>query len=102
VEKIKEGNVPAGIELAGDLLALGFILRASIAGPSEGWANDLISFAFSGGYGTVLLLVLSWIADQVFLRNTTDKTRMEQNNHAAVVVKMAIKVGFAIVISVVI
>jgi uncharacterized membrane protein YjfL (UPF0719 family) len=62
IEKIKIDSDPGGgIAMAGVMIAIGFILRASIAGPSKLFGLGLWEFAVSA-VGGILLLILFKIA----------------------------------------
>lgn len=100
---VKEGNVAAGIFLAAKFIALGLILRASIAGPSLGWSDDIASFSISAVAGVIILLFFNRIADWIFLPNSEDKEQIEvTKNSAAMILAAGIEVGLAAVVSVLI
>ena len=100
IENVRDGNVAAGLMLGGMLVAFGFILRSSIAGPSAGWVDDLSAFGFSAFAGLVLLLLLQWPIDRVFLPGTTLRQEIETDrNAAAIAVVVSVKVALALVIA---
>jgi len=100
---IRDGNVAAGAMLAAMLVAFGFILRASVAGPFTAWVPDLIGFAVSAVCGIALLLALQWPIDRLFLPGTTLKQEIEgDRNVAAIAVAGSVKVALALVIGVVV
>ncbi len=100
VEGVRDGNVAAGLMLAGMLVAYGFILNSSLMGPFTDWAQDLTSFAASTGMGLVLLLLLQWPIDRLFLPGKTLRELIETDrNAAAVAVAVAVKIALALVIS---
>ena len=99
-DEIKKGNAAAGIALAGMLIALGIILRASIAGPSAGWTADFISFGIYTLYGIVLLLIFKKAVDRFLLPGTPIAVEVERDrNVAALAVTEAGIIAVAIVIS---
>jgi len=103
IEQIRGGNPAAGLMLGGMLVALGFILSASIAGPELGWAVDLQGFALSASMGIALLLLMQWPIDRLFLPATTLRQEIETDrNAAAIAVAVAVKIALALVISAVI
>lgn len=99
LDGVRSGNVAAGMMLGGMLLAFGFILKASLAGPFTGWAPDLTAFAASAVMGVLLLLLLQWPIDRLFLPGTTLRHEIETSpNPAAIVVAVSVKVALAVVI----
>lgn len=103
IEQIRAGNTAAGLMLAGMLVSYGLILWSSIAGPSLGWEVDLMSFVASVAMGVLLLIILQWPIDRLFLPGTTFRAEIEESqNHAAIVVAVAVKVALALVISTVV
>jgi uncharacterized membrane protein YjfL (UPF0719 family) len=86
--------------LAGTLIAFGFILSASLTGPSLGWSEDLSGFGLSAASGLVLLLALQWPIDRIFLPGITLRQAIEtERNLAAVAVTVAVKTALALVIA---
>ncbi|MBI9086924.1 MAG: DUF350 domain-containing protein [Desulfobacterales bacterium] len=99
-DEIEKGNAAAGIALAGMLIALGIILRASIAGPSVNWTADLISFGLYTVYGIVLLLIFNKAIDRFLLPYTNIAVEVERDrNIAALALTEAAVIAVAIVIS---
>lgn len=99
-DEIQKGNVAAGIALAGMLIAIGIILRASIAGPSVNWTVDLISFGLYTVYGIVLLLIFKMAIDRFLLPHTKIAVEVERDrNIAALALTEAAVIAVAIVIS---
>ena len=99
-DEIKKGNEASGIALAGMLIALGIILRASIAGPATGWAADFISFGLHTVYGIVLLLIFKKAVDWLLLPGTSISVEVERDrNVAALALTEAGIIAVAIVIS---
>lgn len=100
VEEVRDGNVAAGLMLSGMLVAFGFILNASLMGPFVGWTEDVLAFATSAGMGVVLLMLLQWPIDRLFLPGTTLRKEIEETrNPAAIAVTVAVKIALALVIS---
>ncbi|UCD31868.1 MAG: DUF350 domain-containing protein [Desulfobacterales bacterium] len=98
--EIKKGNAAAGTALAGILIALGVILRASIAGPTMGWAEDFLSFGLYTLYGIVLLLAFRKAIDKFLLPSTSIEIEVERDqNVAALSLTQAGIIAIAIVIS---
>jgi uncharacterized membrane protein YjfL (UPF0719 family) len=68
VTAVKRGNEGAGVAVAGILIALGVILRASIAGPFLGWAASFRALALYAVGGIVFLVVFQEIFAYVFVK----------------------------------
>jgi uncharacterized membrane protein YjfL (UPF0719 family) len=100
VQGVREGNVAAGLMLGGMLVAYGFILNSSLMGPFTAWVPDLISFGVSTAMGLVLLLLLQWPIDRLFLPGKSFRDAIETDrNAAAIAVAVAVKIALALVIS---
>ncbi|MDM8553622.1 DUF350 domain-containing protein [Desulfococcaceae bacterium HSG7] len=98
--EIKKGNVAAGVALAGVLIALGIILRASIAGPSVGWGADILSFFLYTLYGIALLLLFRKAIEWFLLPGACFATEVARDkNVAAVVLTQAAMIAIAVIIS---
>lgn len=94
------GNIAAGISVCGLLIALGLILRASIAGPFISWTDDIKSFGESVAFGIVALLILRILIDKTFLPHTNLKTEIVRDkNAAALVLTESVVIGCAIIIA---
>lgn len=99
-DEIQKANPASGIALAGMLIALGVILRSSVAGPSAGWTADLISFGIYTLYGIILLLIFKKAVDIFLLPGTTVAVEVERDrNVAALVLTESGIIAVAIVIS---
>jgi uncharacterized membrane protein YjfL (UPF0719 family) len=99
IKEIVQGNVSAGIVLAGNFISLGFIMRTSVSGAFTGWANDLISFALSAVSGVIFLILFQWIADLLFLPSTKEQQQIVDNkNNAAALIIAGIQVGLSIIV----
>lgn len=98
--EIEKGNPAAGTALAGMLIALGIILRSSIAGPAVGWAADFISFLLYTVYGIVLLLIFRKAVDWFLLPGASMAEEVERDqNVAALALTESSIIAVAIVIS---
>ena len=103
IELVRQGNAAAGLMLGSMLVAFGFIMRASIAGPSAGWQQDLVAFGVSAGGGIALLLLFQWPIDRLFLPGITFREAIERDgNVAAISVAAAVKIALAIIIAAVV
>ncbi|MBT4511076.1 MAG: DUF350 domain-containing protein [Chloroflexi bacterium] len=99
-EEVKAANPAAGLAVGCMLVALGVLLRASIAGDFQGWMVDIKSFALSTANGILLLLIFRKVIDWLFLPNTTLRVEVEKKrNVAAVAVTQACILALAIIIA---
>lgn len=101
VKNIREGNAAAGLMLGGMMVAMGFILKGAISGPSIGWIPDLQAFGISLINSIALLLVIfHQFVDRIFLPGTTIRTEIERDkNISAISVVVAVKIAMALFIS---
>lgn len=99
VALIKEGNLSAGIAIAGLLISYSLILRVSIAGDFAGWLVSLETFAVTAAIGMAGLLFFQKFADILFLPKSHFSENLERNNIAAVIVVQAITIALSLVIS---
>jgi len=99
IKEIVQGNVSAGIILAGNFVSLGFIMRTSVSGAFTGWANDILSFSISAVTGVVFLILFQWIADLLFLPSTKERQQIVDNkNSAAALIIAGIQTGLSIIV----
>lgn len=99
-DEIKQNNLAAGIGLAGILVALGIILKSSLAGPFTGWVNDIVGFFAYTVFGMILLLGFSALVDRFLLPTTNIATEIkEDQNVAALVVVQATLIAVALIIA---
>lgn len=102
-KEIADGNSSAGLSLAAALVALGFVLRASVAGPFNGWGQDILAFVLSAVYGMLLLLVFTKLSDWLLLPKTTLSEEVARDrNVAAVAVTHGVLIAVAVMIGAVI
>ncbi|MCD4817075.1 MAG: DUF350 domain-containing protein [Candidatus Cloacimonetes bacterium] len=100
IEEIKQGNASAGIMSAGISIALGILLKKSIAGPFVSWSADLISFALNALIGIVALFILIPLVDKLFLPHTTINIEIKRDKNISVVlVASCLNIGFAMLIA---
>lgn len=99
-KELKEGNKSAGALFFGMLVALGVILSTAVTGNFLDWFHDLNAFCADSTKGIVVLVVLSFVIDKIFLPNTDIRTEVERDkNVAATTLVAALKIGFAMVIA---
>jgi uncharacterized membrane protein YjfL (UPF0719 family) len=97
VEKVGRGSTGAGVAVAGVLIALGVILRQSIAGPFLGWPASLAGFALYAAVGIVLLTIFQEVFNSCLVRRLRIEDRYD--NLATSSVVACGQVGIAVVIS---
>ena len=103
IEEVRANNASAGLMLAGMVIALGWIIKASIVGDFHGWSQDLSTFGVSVVIGIILLLLFTVPVDKLFLPGTTIRTEIERDqNVAAIAVTVGVKVSVALVIGAVV
>ena len=99
-DEIKQNNPAAGIGLAGILIALGIILKASLSGPFTGWINDIVGFLIYTVFGMILLIGFTALVDRFLLPTTNIATEVkEDKNVAALVLVQATIIAVALIIA---
>jgi len=68
VDGVKRGSEGAGVAVAGILIALGVILRASVAGPFLGWAPSFEALGLYAAGGILFLVLFQEIFAYVFVK----------------------------------
>ncbi|HST62479.1 MAG TPA: DUF350 domain-containing protein [Longimicrobium sp.] len=100
VEEVRKGNDAAGVMVASMLIGLGVVLSASVSGDFTGWGSDLAAFGLAAAVGVVLLLVLLWPVDRLFMAGTNLRAEIERDrNVAAVSVVAGVQVALALFIA---
>lgn len=94
-----DGNMSAGITVAGLLIAYSLILRSSVSGEFTGWAESLGWFGISAISGMAALILFEKIADWIFLPKTEIADDIHCNNTAAVIIVQAIIISLGLIIS---
>ena len=68
LEGVRSGREGAGVAVAGVLIALGVVLRASIAGPFLGWAASFRAIGLYAAGGILFLVLFQEIFAYVFVK----------------------------------
>jgi uncharacterized membrane protein YjfL (UPF0719 family) len=98
--EIKDGNVAAGVFLAGVLVPLGIIIRSNLLGPSQGFVFDITLFAAYMAFSLLLLVVCSFGVDRILLpRTTIQEVVASKHNVAGVLIGVAVNVMVALVVA---
>jgi uncharacterized membrane protein YjfL (UPF0719 family) len=98
-DALRDGNLSAGITVAGLLVAYSIILRSSIAGDFVGWAESLGWFLISAASGMLFLLVFGKVTDWIFLPKTKLEEQIREGNTAAAILVQGLVIALSIVIS---
>lgn len=98
--EIENGNIAAGVFLAGVLIPLGIIIRANILGPSIGLVYDVILFLAYMLFSLVLLVLFSIVFDYLLLPQATVQETVEtKRNVAGITVGATVNVLVALVVA---
>ncbi|SPF45932.1 conserved membrane hypothetical protein [Syntrophobacter sp. SbD1] len=95
-----KGNLAEGIDMAGVLIAISIILRASIAGPFTGWIPGLEGFGVYFVLGLLALFIFKALAEKIFMPKVSYADEMDvQRNEAVAVFIAGIQIGVAVFIA---
>ena len=95
-----KGNVAEGIDMAGILIAISIILRASIIGPFTGWIPGLVGFGIYLVLGLVALFIFKDLARKIFMPRVSYADEMDkQRNEAVAVLAACIQISVAVFIA---
>jgi uncharacterized membrane protein YjfL (UPF0719 family) len=95
-----KGNIAEGIDMAGVLIAVSIILRASIIGPFTGWISGLREFGIYLVLGLLALFVFKYLAEKIFMPRVSYANEMDVRRNEAVAVFMAcIQISVAVFIA---
>jgi len=67
LEEIEQDNVPAGVALGANLIAIGIVMLRALGGGFVGWQHDLITCLFDAVFGFAVFFALRILVDRVFL-----------------------------------
>lgn len=87
--EIRNGNVAAGIAVGARLLAIGLLLKAAISGDASRFATDITLFGVWYVFGLVMMAVVSWVADLLFLPGLRIREAIVEHRNAAASAKIA-------------
>ncbi len=95
-----KGNIAEGIDVAGILIAISIILRASIIGPFTGWIPGLEGFGMYLALGIVALFVFKFLAQKMFMPKVSYADEMDkQRNEAVAILAACIQISVAVLIA---
>ncbi|MGO8945340.1 MAG: DUF350 domain-containing protein [Syntrophobacteraceae bacterium] len=95
-----KGNIAEGIDVAGILIAISIILRASIIGPFTGWIPGLEGFGIYLALGILALFVFKVLAQKMFMPKVSYADEMDkQRNEAVAILAACIQISVAVLIA---
>jgi uncharacterized membrane protein YjfL (UPF0719 family) len=95
-----KGNIAEGVDMAGVLIAISIILRASIIGPFTGWTVGLRGFSICLAQGLAALFVFKALAEKIFMPRVSYAAEMDvQRNEALAVFIACIQISVAVFIA---
>jgi uncharacterized membrane protein YjfL (UPF0719 family) len=95
-----KGNIAEGVDMAGMLIAISIILRASIIGPFTGWIPGLEGFGIYLALGLLALFVFKALAKKIFMPGASYADEMDrQRNEAVAVLAACIQISVAVFIA---
>ena len=95
-----KGNIAEGVDVAGILIAISIILRASIIGPFTGWIPGLQEFGIYLALGLLALFVFKALARKIFMPRVSYADEMDKQRNEAVAIFVAcIQISVAVFIA---
>jgi uncharacterized membrane protein YjfL (UPF0719 family) len=95
-----KGNIAEGIDVAGVLIAISIILRASIIGPFTGWIPGLEGFGMYLVLGLLTLFIFKYLARKIFMPRVSYADEMDkQHNEAVAILAACIEISVAVFIA---
>lgn len=97
---LADGNMAAGLAFAGNLIGLGLILAAAIAGPFVDWKTSIGIFAIDAVMGAAFLIAFRLVVEKLLLRSgRLDKVIGTDANIAAGAIEAAAVVSVGTVVA---
>jgi len=95
-----KGNIAEGVDVAGVLIAISIILRASIIGPFTGWIPGLEGFGMYLVLGLLTLFIFKYLARKIFMPRVSYADEMDkQHNEAVAILAACIEISVAVFIA---
>jgi uncharacterized membrane protein YjfL (UPF0719 family) len=95
-----KGNIAEGVDVAGVLIAISIILRASIIGPFTGWIPGLEGFGMYLALGLLTLFIFKYVAQKIFMPRVSYADEMDkQRNEAVAILAACIQISVAVFIA---
>ncbi|MFC1850692.1 DUF350 domain-containing protein [candidate division CSSED10-310 bacterium] len=98
-KEIEADNVPAGVAMGGNIIAIGIILLKSLKGDFEGWLSNITDFFILAAVGFVVLFIIRLVFDWMMLPRATltHEIAVDRNINAAYL-ESTVLIGTAVVI----
>jgi uncharacterized membrane protein YjfL (UPF0719 family) len=95
-----KGNIAEGIDMAGGLIAISIILRASVMGQFTGWIPGLQGFGIYLALGLLVLFVFKALVGKIFMPRVSYADQMDiQRNEAVAVFTACLQISVAVFIA---
>lgn len=95
-----KGNTAAGMDVAGMLIALAIVLRASVAGPFTGWLPGMKGFALYTIGGLIALTIFRFLAARLFVPGVSfDREIAVERNLSVATLSSVVQVALALIIA---
>lgn len=99
-DEISKGNPAAGLKLGGLMVAIAVAIHGAIATDFVSWQYNLSILAVEGVIAVVLMMIISYTVDRLFLPNTTIETEIVRDKNVAAISKVvALQIAAALCIS---
>lgn len=85
LDEIERDNVPVGVALGGNLIAIALVMLRAIGGEFHGWEESLILFLVDAVFGFFVFFALRVMVDRIFLPGSRleEEIRRDRNINAA-------------------
>ncbi|GGJ93236.1 hypothetical protein GCM10010123_23870 [Pilimelia anulata] len=101
-ERIAGGSLPAAIEVAGVLTALGIVVREGVAGDFDTWGASVARFGATVVLAVAALYAFRWLIDRLVLRGLTVRATQNADNPVAATLLAGLLVGAAFAVAAVV
>ncbi|GGK38698.1 hypothetical protein GCM10010124_34380 [Pilimelia terevasa] len=98
-DRIAQGSVPAAVEVAGVLTALGIVVREGVAGDFDTWGASLARFAATVVLAVAVLYAFRWLIDRLVLRGHTVRATQNADHLVAACLLAGLLVGAAFAVA---
>jgi uncharacterized membrane protein YjfL (UPF0719 family) len=98
-KEIEEDNVPAGVAMGGNMIAVGIILLRAIKGDLESWLSNSLDFLFFALVGFGVLFIIRYALDWMLLPKSTLSHEISvDRNISAAFIEAVVLIGTATII----
>ena len=98
-KELVEGNVAAGVLVAGKILAISLVCMVAITGDFTGWVQDIKATLIYYLIGIAVLQVTEWVVDLFLLPKVRVEDLIEQKAVAPMVLVSGISIASALIIT---